>query len=116
MLTVLGTGTFGRVRLCKAADLKKAFEDEGMTPEKGSPLQTNCVFALKIMKKQEVVRLKQVEHIRNEKEILSAINHPFLVKLFYSFQTAEKLFMVMEYVAGWYKIFFFTKNYRESGH
>ena len=36
----LGTGTFGRVRLCKAADLKKAFEDEGMTPEKGSPLQT----------------------------------------------------------------------------
>ena len=39
------------------------------------------VFALKIMKKAEILKLKQVEHIRNEKEILRAINHPFLVTL-----------------------------------
>ena len=43
--------------------------------------QSNCYFALKIMKKSEVVRLKQVEHIQNEKEILTAVNHPFIVTL-----------------------------------
>ena len=41
----------------------------------------NCCFALKIMKKSEVVRLKQVEHIKNEKEILTEVNHPFIVVL-----------------------------------
>ena len=96
----LGTGTFGRVRLCKAADLKKAFEDEGMTPEKGSPLQTNCVFALKIMKKSEVVRLKQVEHIKNEKEILSEVNHPFIVTLYCAFQDERNLYMLLEFIIG----------------
>ena len=96
----LGTGTFGRVRLCKAADLKKAFEDEGMTPEKGSPLQTNCVFALKIMKKSEVIRLKQVEHIKNEKEILSEVNHPFIVTLYCAFQDERNLYMLLEYIIG----------------
>ena len=38
---------------------------------KVNPPPSNCFFALKIMKKSEVVRLKQVEHIKNEKEILS---------------------------------------------
>ena len=41
----------------------------------------NCFFALKIMKKSEVVRLKQVEHIRNEKDILCEVTHPFIVVL-----------------------------------
>ena len=34
---------------------------------------------MKIMKKSEVVRLKQVEHIKNEKDILERVNHPFIV-------------------------------------
>jgi hypothetical protein len=41
----------------------------------------NCFFALKMMKKSEVVRLKQVEHIMNEKAILSEVSHPFIVDL-----------------------------------
>jgi len=41
----------------------------------------NCFFALKMMKKSEVVRLKQVEHIMNEKAILMEVSHPFIVDL-----------------------------------
>ena len=37
---------------------------------------------MKVMKKAEVVRLKQVEHIRSEKSILAAIEHPFIVNLY----------------------------------
>ena len=75
-----GTGTFGRVRLCEAPDLRSALEK---TPAPVGPIihSANCFFALKIMKKSEVVRLKQVEHIKNEKEILQDVNHPFIVVL-----------------------------------
>jgi len=42
-------------------------------------LPTRHFFALKIMTISEVIRLKQVEHVNNEKAILSAISHPFIV-------------------------------------
>jgi len=57
-------------------------------------------FALKIMKKSEVVRLKQVEHIQNEKKILTEINHPFIVTLLHAFQDEKNLYMLLEYIIG----------------
>lgn len=57
-----GTGTFGRVLLCR----------DRITSE---------YHALKIMNIREVIRLKQVEHVQNEKSILSKIEHPFIVNL-----------------------------------
>ena len=58
------------------------------------------MFALKIMKKSEVVRLKQVEHIKNEKEILSEVNHPFIVTLYCAFQDERNLYMLLEFIIG----------------
>jgi len=52
------------------------------------------------MKKAEVVRLKQVEHIRNEKDILTSINHPFLVTLYAVAQDRANLYMLLEYIIG----------------
>jgi serine/threonine protein kinase len=46
------------------------------------------------------MRLKQVEHIKAEKAILSMITHPFSVNLYATFQHEEYLYMVMEYVIG----------------
>ena len=39
-------------------------------------------YALKVLKKHEVIRLKQVEHIMSEKSILAQVNHPFIVRLY----------------------------------
>jgi len=39
-----------------------------------------------MLKKTEVLRLKQVEHIRAEKSILERIYHPFIIRLFSTFQ------------------------------
>lgn len=60
VLQTLGTGSFGRVRLAK----QKSSGDYA---------------ALKMLKKAEILRLKQVDHIISENTILSNINHPFLV-------------------------------------
>ena len=79
----VGTGTFGRVRI---VTLKN---DVSRTP-----------FALKMLKKSEVVRLKQVEHVKSEKQILMMIEHPFVVTLVAAFQDEKRLYMLMEFVNG----------------
>jgi len=57
-----GTGTFGRVVLVKERRLKE-------------------YFALKVMKICDIIKLKQIQHVKNEKIILSQIQHPFIVQL-----------------------------------
>lgn len=57
-------------------------------------------FALKMLKKSEILRLKQVEHIKAEKAILSRIAHPYIISLYSTFQDEHSLFMTMEYIGG----------------
>lgn len=77
----LGTGSFGRVRFA-------------------TDTETGQGYAVKILKKSEVVRLEQVEHINSEKTILEALDHPFIVKLAGTFQDQLHLYMVLEYIVG----------------
>ncbi|KAF9971240.1 hypothetical protein BGZ73_005842 [Actinomortierella ambigua] len=81
LLETLGTGTFGRVYLAK-------FRHD------------HSYYAMKVLKKSEVVRLKQVEHINSEKLILSQVHFPFIVNLFTTFQDDRNLYMLLEYVIG----------------
>lgn len=60
VLNTLGTGSFGRVKLAK----HKA---------------SGRFYALKMLKKSDIVKSKQVDHVMNENQILSMINHPFIV-------------------------------------
>ncbi|KAI8914533.1 kinase-like domain-containing protein [Gorgonomyces haynaldii] len=61
---------------------------------------TGRYYALKSMKKAEVIRLRQEKQIMNEKNILMELKHWLLVELFHTFQTPTHLFMVMEFVCG----------------
>ena len=42
-------------------------------------------FALKMLSKRKIIELKQIEHIKNEKNILAMVHHPFIVNLVESF-------------------------------
>lgn len=79
-LKTLGTGSFGRVMLVQHKSTKE-------------------YYAMKILDKQKVVKLKQVEHTLNEKKILHAINFPFLVTLKYHFKVGRLLRLLLR--VGW---------------
>ena len=79
ILQTLGVGSFGRVRLAR--------------------LKTTGEFvALKILKKGEILRMKQVDHVISEFSILRMIQHPFLVNLLSYAQDERYLYFALEYV------------------
>lgn len=57
-------------------------------------------YALKCIRKADIIRLKQERQIMNEKNILKKFKHNFIVDLFHTFQTQNFLFMTMEFVPG----------------
>jgi len=56
--------------------------------------------AIKCLCKQEIVRLKQVENIKQEKEVLTFMNHPCVVRCGGAFQDASTLYLVTELCPG----------------
>uniref|UniRef100_A0A667ZXD4 protein kinase C n=1 Tax=Myripristis murdjan TaxID=586833 RepID=A0A667ZXD4_9TELE len=84
MIAVLGRGHFGKVLL---SEYKK----------------TGSMYAIKALKKGDIVARDEVESLMCEKRIFETVNgshHPFLVNLFACFQTPEHVCFVMEYTAG----------------
>eukprot|EP00698_Gefionella_okellyi_P005673 TRINITY_DN1513_c0_g1_i2.p1 TRINITY_DN1513_c0_g1~~TRINITY_DN1513_c0_g1_i2.p1 ORF type:complete len:1007 (+),score=219.75 TRINITY_DN1513_c0_g1_i2:67-3087(+) len=61
---------------------------------------TGDFYAIKVIRKIDMVKKNQVERVRMEREILARVNNPFVVKLFYSFQTRENLYLVLDYLPG----------------
>lgn len=61
---------------------------------------TGDLFAIKVMKKRDLIRKNMVESVTNERNILAMANNPFVVRFFYSFTSKENLYIVMEYING----------------
>lgn len=53
-----------------------------------------------MLKKAEVIRLQQVEHMLSEKAILVTLDHPMIVKLLAAFQDVKYLYLCLEYIVG----------------
>lgn len=81
LIRTLGTGSFGRVHLARSRHNGRG-------------------YAIKVLAKDRVVRMKQVEHTNSEREMLDRVRHPFLVNLWGTFADARNLYMVMDFVAG----------------
>lgn len=95
ILQTLGTGSFGRVRLCR--------------------MKTSGDYAaLKILKKADILRMKQVDHVISEFSILRTIRHPFLVNLIGFTQDDRYLYLALEYVPGG-ELFSYLRNIGKLG-
>jgi serine/threonine protein kinase len=81
MIKVIGKGSFGKVLLVKKKD-------------------TGNIYAMKVLRKENIIKRNQVEHTRTERHVLGYVRHPFIVGLNYAFQTEEKLYFVLDYCAG----------------
>ena len=79
MVRIIGTGTFGKVYLA---------------------ILDGKAFALKILHKKKIIDLKQIEHIKNEKNILACADNPFIVNLIESFQDKFNLYLVFDFIQG----------------
>ncbi|XP_019094362.1 PREDICTED: serine/threonine-protein kinase 38-like [Camelina sativa] len=81
LLTMIGKGAFGEVRVVREKN-------------------TGHVFAMKKLKKSEMLRRGQVEHVRAERNLLAEVDSYCIVKLYCSFQDNEYLYLIMEYLPG----------------
>lgn len=86
LLKVLGTGAYGKVFLVR----KQGGNDHG------------TLYAMKVLKKASIVQKKKTaEHTMTERQVLEAVRQsPFLVTLYYAFQTDAKLHLILDYVSG----------------
>ncbi|MCO5613918.1 hypothetical protein L7F22_068198 [Adiantum nelumboides] len=53
-----------------------------------------------VLNKMDIIRLKQITHTNNERDILSKVHHPFIVDLYCTYQDEKNCYMLMEYVVG----------------
>ncbi|WOG94348.1 hypothetical protein DCAR_0313641 [Daucus carota subsp. sativus] len=80
-LTMIGKGAFGEVRICREKE-------------------TGHVYAMKKLKKSEMLRRGQVEHVKAERNLLAEVDSNCIVKLYCSFQDSDYLYLIMEYLPG----------------
>ncbi|KAL1465271.1 hypothetical protein WDU94_004854 [Cyamophila willieti] len=77
----IGVGAFGEVTLVRKID-------------------TNHLYAMKTLRKADVLKRNQVAHVKAERDILAEADNEWVVKLYYSFQDKDNLYFVMDYIPG----------------
>lgn len=94
----LGTGTFARVVLVR--------------PSHGTEADRSKVYALKILRKTEVIKLKQIDHVRHERQILADLSgHPFITNFVASFSDHTFLYLLLDYIPGG-ELFTYLRKFR----
>jgi serine/threonine protein kinase len=63
-------------------------------------IKTNQIYALKVLRKDNIIRRNQVEHTKTERNVLGYVKHPFIVGMNMAFQSKDKLYFVLDYCAG----------------
>ena len=80
-LKILGKGSYGKVYLVKN-------------------INTNKIYAMKILDKQFLLEKNQITHTKTERIALEKLKHPFIVKLNYAFQDFKNLYFITEFLQG----------------
>lgn len=86
ILKVVGQGAFGKVYQVR---------------KKG----TMEIYAMKVMRKDKIMEGNHAEYMKAERDILTKIDHPFIVQLRYSFQTKYRLYLVLDFINGGHLFF-----------
>ena len=77
----MGRGSFGKVYM-----VKRKSDGE--------------IYAMKTLKKDFIIKTNQVANTKTERDIMTLISHPFVVKLHYAFQSNETLYFITDFLNG----------------
>lgn len=80
VIRMIGRGAYGDVCLVQKKDNAK-------------------IYAMKTLKKSKMVET-DFPHVKSERDVMADCNSPWIVNLFYSFQDATKLYLIMEFLPG----------------
>ncbi|XP_057442374.1 serine/threonine-protein kinase AtPK2/AtPK19-like [Lotus japonicus] len=86
VLKVVGQGAFGKVYQVRRAG-------------------TSEIYAMKVMCKDKIMQRNHDEYVKSERDILTKVDHPFIVRLRYSFQTKYRLYLVLDFINGGHLFF-----------
>mmetsp|Transcript_17961 Transcript_17961/g.54072 ORF Transcript_17961/g.54072 Transcript_17961/m.54072 type:complete len:422 (+) Transcript_17961:776-2041(+) len=86
VLKVVGQGAFGKVFQVRKRD-------------------TGRIYAMKVMRKDRILARDHTEYVRAERDVLTSVRHPYIVMLHWSFQTTNKLYLVLDFVNGGHLFF-----------
>jgi serum/glucocorticoid-regulated kinase 2 len=81
LLKVVGKGSFGKVMQVRKIDTRR-------------------IYALKTIRKAHIISRSEVNHTLAERTVLAQIDNPFIVPLKFSFQSPEKLYLVLAFING----------------
>ncbi|CAI9112461.1 OLC1v1012916C3 [Oldenlandia corymbosa var. corymbosa] len=88
ILRVIGKGGFGKVFQVRKLGLNGMLNDG------------DGIFAMKVMRKDTIIKNNHVDYMKAERDILTKVVHPFIVQLRYSFQTKSKLYLILDFING----------------
>ncbi|XP_014504673.1 serine/threonine-protein kinase AtPK2/AtPK19 [Vigna radiata var. radiata] len=86
LLKVVGQGAFGKVYQVRRAG-------------------TSEIYAMKVMRKDKIIERNHAEYVKSERDILTKVDNPFVVRLRYAFQTKYRLYLVLDFVNGGHLFF-----------
>lgn len=86
VLKIVGQGAFGKVYQVR---------------KRG----TSEIYAMKVMRKDKIMEKNHAEYMKGERDILTKIDHSFIVQLRYSFQTKYRLYLVLDFINGGHLFF-----------
>lgn len=75
---VIGEGSYSTVYLAKEVD-------------------SSTEYAIKVLEKRHIMRERKTQYVMREKEVLMKLNHPFFIRLFFTFQDTDRLYFVLSY-------------------
>ena len=94
----LGRGAFGSVKEVKC--IHDPLPDYLQTTNSNDSTTKSHRIALKIINKKSAHKMKQEEHVVNEKRILQALNFPFIIRFYFSFKDNSNLYIGLELIEG----------------
>lgn len=100
--SVIGKGSYGKVYLVRKILHRETDSHQAIEGD---------LYAMKVLKKAELRKRKQVEHTKSERRILEKVHHPFVVGLHCAFQTEDKLYFVLDYCPGG-ELFFYIQHFQ----